>query len=103
MEEKELEWYLYGSDSSLKRRKYLHTCGDLMTAAYLAIADAVSDVSAGLGSYKIHTVDASDFHQITSRETAFQIKISLKSGAEYTYTYVAELHEIPEQKRLFNI
>lgn len=101
MEEKELECYLYGSDSRLKRRKYLHTCGDLMTAAYLAIADAVSDASAGLGSYKIHSVDTSDFHQITSRETAFQIKIFTKSGAEYKYTYVVELHAVPKQQSLF--
>lgn len=101
MEEKELECYLYGSDSRLKRRKYLHTCGDLMSAVYLAIADAVSDVSAGLGYYKIHCVDTSGFHQITLRETAFQIKIFTKSGAEYAYTYVVEVHEVPKQQRLF--
>ena len=100
MEDKNIEYYLYGSDSRLKSRKYLNTCGDFNSAVYLAMADAISDVSAGLGYYKINSVAASGISQ-TKLETAFQIKISLKSGAEYTYTYVAELHAAPKQLRLF--
>lgn len=103
MKERELEYTLYVSDARLKRRLYIGTCSDLMTAAYRAVADAASYFAAEVGVSKIYTIDTSDFHQITSDETAFQIMITSKSGRELRYTYVVEAHAVPEQKRLFNI
>ena len=103
MEDRKLEYTLYVTDSRLKRRLYLGTYSDMMTAAYRAVADAASYFTAEVGASKIYTIDTSDFHQMTRTETAFQVMISSKSGREIRYTYVVEVHAIPVQKMLFNI
>ena len=103
MEDRKLEYYLYVTDARLKRRLYIGTCSDMMTAAYRAVADAASYFAAEVGASKIYTIDTSDFHQMTQTKTAFQVMISSKSGREIRYTYVVEVHTIPVQKRLFNI
>ena len=103
MEERELEYTLYVTDTRLKRKLYLGACSDMMSAAYRAVADAVSYFAAEVGASKIYTIDTSDFHQMTSTKTAFQVMISSKSGRQIIYTYVVEVHPIPVQKRLFDI
>lgn len=103
MKERELEYTLYVSDARLKRRLYLGTFSDMITAAYRAVADAASYFAAEVGVSKIYTIDTSDFHKMTPTETAFQVMVSSKSGRQIIYTYVIEVHAIPEQKRLFNI
>ena len=103
MEDRKLEYTLYVTDTRLKRRLYLGTYSDMMTAAYRAVADAASYFTAEVGASKIYTIDTSDFHQMTPTETAFQVMIRSKSGRQIIYTYAIEIHAIPEQKRLFNI
>ena len=103
MEDRKFEYTLYVTDTRLKRRLYLGTYSDMMTAAYRAVADAESYFIAEVGASKIYTIDTSDFHQMTSTETAFQVMVSSKSGRQIIYTYLIEQHAIPEQKRLFNI
>lgn len=103
MEDRKLEYILCVTDTRLKRRVYLGTFSDMMTAAYRAVADAASYFTVEVGASKIYTIDTSDFKQMTQNETAFQVMISSKSGRQIIYTYVIEVHAIPEQKRLFNI
>ena len=103
MKERELEYTLCVTDTRLKRRLYIGTFSDMMTAAYRAVADAESYFTVEVGASKIYTIDTSDFKQMTSNETAFQVMISSKSGRQIIYTYVIEVHPIPEQKKLFNI
>lgn len=103
MEDRKFEYTLYVTDTRLKRKLYLGTYSDMMTAAYRAVADAASYFTAEVGASKIYTMETSDFHQMTPTETAFQVMVSSKSGRQIIYTYSIEIHAIPEQKRLFNI
>ena len=103
MDSSRTEIFLYASDSRLKKRLYLCTCNDIVTAKYIALADSVSDFSAGLGFYRIHRMYISDIRRMTKQATAIQINIVSKSGTVFKYTYIAVKHAIPEQERLFDI
>ena len=103
MEDRKLEYMLYVADARLKRKLYLGTFSDMMTAFYRAVADAESCFTVEVSANMIYTIDKSDFHQMTQTEAVFQVIISSKSGRELRYTYVVEAHYVPEQKRLFNI
>ncbi len=54
MEDRKLEYTLYVTDTRLKRRLYLGTFSDMMTAAYRAVADAASYFTAEVGASKIY-------------------------------------------------
>lgn len=101
MEDRKLEYTLYVTDTRLKRRLYLGTFSDMMTAAYRAVADAASYFAAEVGASKIYEIYISEYNHITSDEIAFQIMISSESGREIRYTYVVEVHAVPKQQRLF--
>lgn len=96
MEDRKLEYTLYVTDTRLKRKLYLGTYSDMMTAAYRAVADAASYFIAEVGASKIYTIDTSDFHQMTPTETAFQVMIRSKSGRQIIYAYAIEARAIPE-------